>query len=118
MKNKLTCVLALSVICSHDEITAGVGSSEEDAGGVTGSSEEEDGVVTSEEEVSEETGVSSEEAGFSSEEAGVVLSSLGKTEDAGCSLLGAELETAGVGVLQEASNALAKRIGTNFCIFI
>ena len=93
------------MICSHDEITAGAGSSEEEgAGGVTGSSEEEDGVVTSEEEVSEE--------------AGVVFYSLGKTDDAGCSLLGTELETAGVGVLQEASNALAKRIGTNFCIFI
>ena len=112
MKNKLTCVLALSVICSQDEITAGVGSSEEEgAGGVTGSSEEEDGVVTSEEEVSEE-------AGFSSEVVGVVLSLLVETDDAGCSLLGTELETAGVGVLQEASNALAKRIGTNFCIFI
>ena len=93
------------MICSQDEITAGAGSSEEEgAGGVTGSSEKEDGVVTSEEEVSEE--------------AGVVLSSLGKTEDAGCSLLGAELETTGVGVLQETSNALANRIGTNFCIFI
>ena len=92
------------MICSHDEITAGAGSSEEEGtGGVTGSSEEEDGVVTSEEEVSEE--------------AGVVFSSLGKTDDAGCSLLGTELETAGVGVLQEASNALANRIGTNFLYF-
>ena len=93
------------MICSQDEITAGAGSSEEEgAGGVTGSSEEEDGVVTSEEEVSEEVGV--------------VLSLLVETDDAGCSLLGTELETAGVGVLQETSNALANRIGTNFCIFI
>lgn len=119
MKKELTCVLAPSVICSQDEITVGVASSEEDAGEVTGSSEEEDGVVTSEDEdVSEETGVASDETGVSSEVTEAVLSSLGKTDDAGCSLLGEELETSGVPVLQEASNALAKRIGTNFCIFI